>query len=245
MSEAILYAINSSQVKSADAAAQFVEKWQDSEDAPSAGIASFFKSLLETWPEDGSKGQVWYEDFSHNQPAGPMLVMTFELSAFDAERLEQLRAIARHHGVHVFDPEGHVLYLADGSEAGAPGMAAPAPDSPLQCAISGVRFDGVYETQTKESWSYLCFTADGKIFWYGPTGRLAARSLMDRLSAGAFAVKGTYKPGANGFKARLSADFGSYKMAGTQKENGLHVHSERTNGKYPYDSVYAFLPLDL
>jgi hypothetical protein len=45
--------------------------------------------------------------------------MTFELNEFDEERLGQLRAIAEQHGVHVLDPEGEVLYLADGSEAGA------------------------------------------------------------------------------------------------------------------------------
>jgi len=32
-------------------------------------------------------------------------------------------------------------------------------------------------------------------------------------------------------------------MNGVLKEDGLHVHSERTNGSYPFDSVYTFLPL--
>jgi hypothetical protein len=118
MSEAILYAIDAPDVKDADAAALFVEEWQDSKDAPTARIATFFVRLLQTWPEDGSKGVVWYEDFANNRPAGPMLAMTFELREFDAERLRHLRAIAKHHGVHVFDPEGQVLYLSDGSEAG-------------------------------------------------------------------------------------------------------------------------------
>ena len=117
MSEAILYAIDSQQVKSAGAAAKFVEKWQDSKDAPTARIATFFVRLLQTWPEDGSKGVVWHEDFAHNRPAGSMLEMTFELSEFDAERLRHLRAIAAHHGVHIFDPEGEALYLADGSDS--------------------------------------------------------------------------------------------------------------------------------
>lgn len=157
MSEAILYAIDAPQVKSADAAADFVEEWQDSQDAPSARIATFFVRLLQTWPEDGSKGVVWHEDFKHNRPAGSMLAMTFELSEFDVERLQHLRAIAKHHGVHVFDPEGHVLYLADGSEAGVPAMAVPAPGAPIQCK-SGVRFDGVYEEN-------LIKPGDGALDW--------------------------------------------------------------------------------
>ena len=118
MSEAILYAIDAPHVKNAAAATRFVEEWRDSKDAPTARIATFFVRLLQTWPEDGSKGAVWHEDFAHNRPAGSMLEMTFELSEFDVERLQQLRAIAKLHSVHVFDPEGHVLYLSDGSEAG-------------------------------------------------------------------------------------------------------------------------------
>lgn len=67
---------------------------------------------------------------------------------------------------------------------------------------------------------------------------------MDTFIAGdAFVVKGSYKPGANAFSARLKAAFGAYKMEGALKDDGLHVHSERTNGRYPYDAVYTFLPL--
>ena len=119
MSEAILYAIDAPQITDAVTAAEFVEQWRDSNDVPTAGITSFFEKLMQVWPEDGSKGAVWYEDFTHNRPAGSVLEMTFELSEFDEERLGNLRAIAEQNGVHVFDPEGEVLYLADGSEAGA------------------------------------------------------------------------------------------------------------------------------
>lgn len=243
MSEAILYAIDALQVKDADAAAGFVDKWQGSSEAPTTRIATFSVRLLQTWPMDGSKGAVWYEDFSDNSAAGSVLEMTFELGTFDGERLQQLRAIAKDHGVHVFDPEGHVLYLADGGEAGAPGMAAPVPGAPSQCT-SGVRFDGVYESKMGEKWNYLCFNADGKIFWIGIGRRLLAREAMDFFIAGkGDPVKGNYKPGANAFNARLKADFGAFKMNGVLKEGGLHVHSERTNGKYPFDAVYSFLPL--
>jgi hypothetical protein len=119
MSEATLYAIESPEVTDSVTAADFVEHSAGSKKAPTAGIASFFEHLLQVWPEDGSKGAVWYEDFTHNRPAGAVLEMTFELSEFDAKRLNQLRAIAQQHGVHVFDPEGEVLYLADGREAGS------------------------------------------------------------------------------------------------------------------------------
>lgn len=243
MSEAILYALDAPKVTDANAAADFVEQWQDSQVAPTARIAAFLAQLLQTWPMDGSNGFVWYEEFDPSQAAGAMLTMTFELSGFDDERLQQLRAIATQQGVHVFDPEGHALYLADGNEAGVPAMAAPAPGAPIQCT-SGVRFDGVYETKTTRGWSYLCFTADGKIFWQSIGGRFPARAVMETFAAGdSFVVKGSYKPGANAFSARLKASFGAFKMDGVLKDDGLHIHSERTNGKYPYDAVYTFLPL--
>ncbi len=243
MSEAILYAMDAPRVKDADAAAEFVEKWQDSKKAPTARIAAFFAHLLQTWPTDDPESTVWYEGFDNNPPAGQMLAMTFELREFDTERLQQLRAMAQDHGVHIFDPEGHVLYLADGSEAQTVSMAAAVSGAPTQCK-SGVRFDGVYETKRDKGWTYLCFTADGKIFWQSTGGRFLARAAMDSFATGdSFIVKGTYKPAENAFSARLKASFGSFKMNGVLKEDGLHVHSERTNGSYPFDSVYTFLPL--
>jgi hypothetical protein len=119
MSEAILYAIDAPHIIDARMAVGFVDQHTDSSEAPTAAIASFFEKLLQVWPEDGSSGAVWYEEFAHNSAAGPILEMTFELDEFDEERLGQLREIAEQHGVHVFDPEGEVLYLADGREAGS------------------------------------------------------------------------------------------------------------------------------
>lgn len=243
MSEAILYAIDAPQVKDANAAADFVAQWDGRNEAPTSGIATLFVRLMFTWPRDGSKGVVWHEEAHHDRPNGPTLALTFELATFDDERLQHLRAMAKHHRVHIFDPEGHVLYLSDGTEAGVPAMAAPAPGEPVQCS-SGVRFDGVYESKMEKSWSYLCFTAEGKILWQSIAGRFPARAVMDTFIAGdSFVVKGTYKPGDSAFTARLKASFGAYKMEGVLKDDGLHVHSERTNGRYPYDAVYTFVPL--
>ncbi len=118
MSDAILYAIDAPQIATVKNAASFVEEERDSQEAPTASITSFFQHLLRVWPEDGSNGAVWScEDFTYSQPAGPLLEMVFELSEFDEERLGQLREIAKQHAVHIFDPEGEVLYLVNGSEA--------------------------------------------------------------------------------------------------------------------------------
>lgn len=244
MSEAILFAIDAPGAQGADDAADFVETWRDNNEAPTARIANFFDQLLSTWPEDGSKGRVWHEDFAQNKPLGPLLEMVFELGGFDAERLQQLCAIAQQHQVSVFDPEGHALYLPDGSEAGVPAMAAPVAGTPAQCAKSGLRFDGVYESKLEKNWSYLCFTADGRVLWQSIGGRFSARAVMDTFIAGdSFVVKGKYKPDSDRFTAGLKAAFGSFRMSGERRDDGLHVHSERTNGRYPYDTVYQFVPL--
>ena len=140
MSEAILYAMDAPRAKSADAAADFVEKWQDSKKAPTARIAAFCRKTKQTPPATR------YEGFDHNPPTGPVLAMAFELREFNTDRLQQLRAMAQAHGVHIFDPEGHVLYLADGSEARTLALTPPEPGAPVQCP-SGVRFYGAYDTK--------------------------------------------------------------------------------------------------
>ena len=135
MSEAILYAMDAPRAKSADAAADFVEKWQASKKAPTARIAAFFEHLLQNWPTDGAGSAIWYEGFDHNPPAGQVLAMAFALREFDTERLQQLRAMAQAHGVHIFDPEGHVLYLADGSEARTLALTPPGTRRPRPVPI--------------------------------------------------------------------------------------------------------------
>ena len=59
MSEAILYAMDAPRAKSADAAADFVEKWQDSKKPPTARIAAFFEHLLQASPTDGTGSAIW------------------------------------------------------------------------------------------------------------------------------------------------------------------------------------------
>jgi len=58
-----------------------------------------------------------------------------------------------------------------------------------------------------------------------------------------FVVKGKYKPDSDRFTAGLKAAFGSYRMSEERRDDGLHVHSERTNGRYSYDTAYQFVPL--
>lgn len=116
MGEAILYALDAPDVVNVSMASDLVERNDGNGSAPSANITAFFEELLQTWPEDGSKGAIWYEEFAHNRPAGNILEMTFDLSEFTEDSLKTLRALAGRHGLHVLDPEGEVLYLADGNE---------------------------------------------------------------------------------------------------------------------------------
>ena len=246
MGECILFAIDSAGVSSADVAVDFVEQWRDKEDAPTARIATFFVRVLQTWPEDGSRGHVLHEEFAHSRPLGPLLELVFESGEFDAARLQQLRAIAAHHQLKLFDPEGHVLYLADGSEAGrTPPPPSIPPQGPSRCEISGLHFDGVYESKLSESWSYLAFSADGRVWWQSSRGRLTAAVAMKSLfDADSFVCVGKYKPAERSFTARLKAAYGSFRMSGESTEDDAWtITSEKTNGSKRYTSVYAFLAL--
>jgi hypothetical protein len=246
VSECILFAIDAAEVTTADLAVDFVEQWQDNQDAPTARIATFFVRLLQTWPEDGSKGHVLHEEFAHSRPLGPLLELVLESSEFDETRLRQLRAIAAHHQVKLFDPEGHVLYLIDGSEAGRTPPAPSIPAAgPTRCAISGLRFDGVYESRLTESWSYLAFSADDRVWWQSSKGRLSATVAMQSLfDADSFVCIGKYEPTDNSFTARLKAAYGSFKMSGELAEDGmLTITSEKTNGSKRFTSPYSFIPL--
>ena len=246
MGECILFAIDSTSVSTADVAVDFVEQWRDNQDAPTARIATFFVRVLQTWPEDGSKGHVLHEEFAHSRPSGPLLELVFESGEFDAARLQQLRALAAHHQLKLFDPEGHVLYLADGSEAGrTPAPPAIPPRGPTVCAISGLRFDGVYESRLSESWSYLALSADGRIWWQSSRGRLTAAVAMKSLfDADSFVCVGKYQPADRSFSARLKAAYGSFRMNGERVDDGAWtITSEKSNGTKRFSSAYSFVPL--
>ena len=116
MSEGILYALDAPDVSDVAAALDLVESRDVSANAPTANINRFFAELLQMWPEDGSNGEVWYEDFTHNQPSGNVLEMTFDLGEFTEDSLKKLRELAGRHELHVLDPEGEVLYLSNGNE---------------------------------------------------------------------------------------------------------------------------------
>jgi len=72
------------------------------------------------------------------------------------------------------------------------------------------------------------------------TGR--SQSVLNLPPSG-LVVKGKYKPDSDRFTAGLKAAFGSYRMSEERRDDGLHVHSERTNGRYSYDTAYQFVPL--
>lgn len=116
MGEAILYALDAPDVVDVESAANFVDDGESKRGAPTGKIASFFAELMKTWPEDGSNGHVWYEEVMEEQARGNVVEMTFDLSAFDGERLGILRSLAARHALHVYDPEGEVVYLSDGTE---------------------------------------------------------------------------------------------------------------------------------
>ena len=136
MSECTLYALDAPRIETPEGAARHIEKAVDNGSASpaTARLKSFFEALLVTFPDDDSEASVWYEGFAHNPPAGSVIELVFWLERIDAAQLRNcLRDLAGRHQLHIFDPEGHVLYLSDGREAA--NLARP-PVFPLPGAVS-------------------------------------------------------------------------------------------------------------
>lgn len=113
------------------------------------------------------------------------------------------------------------------------------------CAISGLRFDGVYESRLSESWSYLALSADGRLWWQSSRGRLTAAVAMKSLfDADSFVCVGKYQPADRSFSARLKAAYGSFRMNGERADDSAWtITSEKSNGTKRFSSAYSFVPL--
>jgi len=251
MSECTLYVLDASRIKTPDGAARLMEKSQarSRDAAPSTPrLQAFFKDLLVAFPDDGSPSSVWYEGFEHSRPEGPVLALVFQLDLFDPGTLQRLRDLACQHKLHVFDPEGHVLYLSNGREAVRLDRPPPFPLPGAPACVSGLRFDGVYELKMREGgYSYKCFTQDGRVLSQSISGRVGAKRVLQLMyECDAFVAKGPYKPGNPGsrtFTGRMRASYGSFKLEGELADDGtLRVTSTKT-GYPPHTGIYTFMPL--
>lgn len=265
MSECTLYVLDAPRIKTPDGAARQVEKSQSlSRDAgpdvkgeraaPLAAapwtprLQAFFKDLLLAVPDDGSPSSIWYEGLEHSRPEGQVLALVFRLDLFDTGTLQRLRDLAGQHSLHVFDPEGHVLYLSNGREAVRLDQPPPFPLPGAPACTSGLRFDGVYELKMREGgYNYFCFTQDGRVLSQSISGRVGAKRVLQLMYAcDAFVAKGPYKPGNLGsrtFTGRMRASYGSFKLDGELADDGsLRITSTKTR-RPPHTGIYTFMPL--
>ncbi len=251
MSECTLYVLDAPRIKTPDGAARLAERSQTQSQAAgptTPRLLAFFNDLRVAFPDDGSPSSVWYEGLEHSRPDGPLLALVFRLDLFDPGTLQRLRHLAGQHGLHVFDPEGHVLYLSNGREAMRLDSPPPFPLPGAPACASGLRFDGVYERKMKEGgYDYFCFTQDGRVLWQGIGGRVGAQRVLQLMYAcDAFVAKGPYKPGQPGsrtFTGRARASYGSFKLSGEIADDGsLRVTSTKA-GRPPITGLYTFMPL--
>lgn len=248
MSECTLHVLDTPRIKTPDGAARHLEKSQaPSPDGapPTPRLQAFFKDLAASFPDDGSPSSVWYEGLENSRPDGSVLTLVFRLELFDRGALQRLRDLAGQHGLHVFDPEGFVLYLSDGREAVRLDSPPPFPLPGAPACPSGLRFDGVYELKMKEGgYSYKCFTQDGRVLSQSISGRVGAKRVLQLMyECDAFVAKGPYKPGPRSFTGRMSASYGSFKLSGELAEDGSLRVTSTKKGRPPHTGVYSFIPL--
>ena len=76
------------------------------------------------------------------------------------------------------------------------------------------------------------------------TGRVPVKRVMQLMFEGdSFVARGNYKPGTQGFTARVKASYGSFKLSGElAADASLHLTSVKTGGPRA-TGVYTFLPL--
>ena len=174
MSEVTLHAIDQDDVRTPTAASTFVDRWVDTPDGHAhPHLDAFLTSLMDVLPppQRGARTKkakgVWHEVPALEPLAGPVLAMYFESSRFDEEALAKLRHCAAAHGLHVFDAEGDVVYLSDGTEAARPAPPPPPPlFDPAGPAVSpeGLRYDGLYVGSVKHGLVCLRFAQDGNVY---------------------------------------------------------------------------------
>jgi hypothetical protein len=182
-----------------------------------------------------------------------------ESSLLDGPMLSRLLVITRRNGVHVYDEEGDVLYLADGRVDSPETTAARQPADPLAAlngvmmSPAGIRYDGVYRSlqpsaqadgEHKAQWSYVAFRPDGSMAWGGSYEEPPLVLLKHLFSGDTFVAAGRTRSDPDGtITHRVQAPWGSFSgQIEVRPPNGLFIRQARADGSRASEIEYEFLP---
>jgi len=242
MSECTLHVLDAPRIKTPQAAADFVAKWVDQDGKRNARLDTFLCELLDVFPEaSGTEDSIWYESPVPVASTSPVLPLYFKLALFDTSVLQTLRTIAGKHKLHVFDEEGHVLYLANGTEVS---KSSVDPFEALKSATHsphGLRYDGVYAAKMPVGWSYYRFAADGKVYRLALAKQATATVAFRQMVEGdPFVGYGKYVVDKDGIAGKVKQANGVFYITAQLKGSTLSVTSVRKDGAYRYSAMYEF-----
>jgi hypothetical protein len=242
MSECILYLLDAPGVATRETAASFIERWESREGSvPNKKIASFLQEVHQAYPGKADSS-IWYEEMPREPVTKPLLQMDLRLDLVDETLLERLRKIAGTHRLHIFDPEGDVLYLADGGEESTSALRERTKPRSSDATRSpeGLRFDGVYVCPLEEGASYYRFTPDGEAYRVADVNRDPKRAFQTMTKADPAVAHGSYTINSNRVHAKIRAAFGIFMIEANILDDGLAVTSVRSDGQYRHSATYHF-----
>lgn len=260
MSFCKLYVLDAPRIKLQSAAESFIDKWQGAEAGPAnAKLDAFLQDLLQVYPDrydqdpDGTNDDnIWYEGLGNPATDRPVIELDLKLAAVNAARLARIRELAGKYGLHLFDPEGYVLYLANGKEVSSASDASAGRDllaatSGIARSADGLRFDGVYVAAggAGTSHSYYRFTLDGRAYRIAIVGRLNTKeAFLFMNKADPFVALGEYSVEHGTLHARLKASNGQFIIQATFQGEALVIKSVRSDGQYSSVGNYEFIAVD-
>jgi len=260
MSECTLYILDAPRIKLQSAAESFIEKWQDAEPGPpNAKLDGFLDDFLRDHPDlhdldpDGtSEHNLWYEGLRDRTTDRPFFQLDLKLALVTKELIANIWALARKHRLHLFDPAGYVLYLANGKEvssesddAARQDLKALASGAPL--SADGLRFDGVYAGPLVpgKNYSYYRFTSAGRVYRTSLAGPVdAMKAFLSLHDADAFTAVGKYSVKQGVLEAKLKSSSGQFIVKAVIEAAALKLESVRTDGRFLFRETFDFAAVD-
>jgi hypothetical protein len=245
MSECTLYVLDAPKLKTQDAASDFIAESESSTHEPNSKIGAFLDAWRAAYPAAPNRDDsIWYESLPDAMPRGPVLALVLRLATFNSIALTKLRKVAGQHKLHVFDPEGYVLYLANGKEIGIATADPVAAMKAGPATLHGVRFDGVYMTKLAVGWGYYRFTADGKAYRLSLARQAAGEVAFRQMVEGdPFVAHGKWSVDKQGICGKVKQPDGTFYFDARIEGDTLSLTSQRKDGRFRYSAIFDFVAI--